>query len=561
MADPPIPTVTRFAPSPTGHLHVGGARTALFCWALARATGGTFILRIEDTDQARSSMEAVEGILEDLHWLGIDWDEGPTLGDVGGDPRDIGPFFQSERRDIYDAAISELLGKDLAYPAFETPEELDAMRAEAQREKRSFRYVRADDWDRETALERWQSGEDCVIRFRMPAQDVTVEDAILGRVEFTAEQLDDFVIRKRDGFPTYHLAVVVDDERMGVSHVLRGQEHLNNTPRHMALQEALGFRVPVFAHLPIIQNADGSKMSKRDKDKAARGVVKATDIPHEDLPIAADTLARWVKDKRGQLETSELDALAGALGMALPEVTVEDFRRGGYLPDVLVNFLALLGWSPGEKLEDGRDLERFDPEFLASRFSLGRVGRGNAKFDRAKLAAFNQETLAGLAPERFEALWSEWARRYAQASVDTDLDVPLFLRATQPRSRTLSDPTSPDGPGAFALRSDDGFEYDEKAVAKWLAKGNGFARLRALQPVIGGVTPFAPDAIEAAVATWCEAQEIGMGKAAQPLRVAVTGSAASPPLGETLALLGPDAVNARIERCLRELADPSEIAD
>ena len=555
MTDAKTPAITRFAPSPTGHLHVGGARTALFCWALARATGGTFILRIEDTDQARSSMEAVRGILEDLHWLGIDWDEGPALGDVGGDPRAIGPFFQSERRDLYDAAISELLAQDLAYPAFETPEELDAMRAEAQREKRSFRYVRAGDWDREAALERWQAGEDCVIRFRMPLEDVAVEDAILGRVEFTADQLDDFVLRKRDGFPTYHLAVVVDDERMGVSHVLRGQEHLNNTPKHMALQRALGYRVPVYAHLPIIQNADGSKMSKRDKDKAARAVLKSSDIPAEDLPVEAGTLARWLKDKRGQLETSDLDALAGALGMTLPEITVEDFRRGGYLPDVLVNFLALLGWSPGEKLDDGRDLERFAPGFLAERFALDRVGRGNAKFDRAKLVAFNQETLVGLAPERFEALWAEWARRYAQASVGTDLDVPLFLQATQPRSRTLADPTAPDGPGAFALRADDAFAYDEKAVAKWLAKGDGFARLRALRPVIAAVEPFAPDAIEAAVTAWCEANEVGMGKAAQPLRVAVTGSAASPPLGETLALLGRDAVDARIERCLGELAD------
>ena len=516
MTDAKQGAVTRFAPSPTGHLHVGGARTALFCWALARATGGRFLLRIEDTDQARSSLEAVEGILDDLHWLGIDWDEGPALGDVGGDPRGIGPFFQSERREIYDAAISELLAKDLAYPAFETPEELDASRAEAQREKRSFRYKRPQDWDRDGALERWQAGEACVIRFRMPERDVAVDDAILGRVDFTAEQLDDFIIRKRDGFPTYHLAVVVDDERMGVTHVLRGQEHLNNTPKHMALQEALGFRVPVFAHLPIIQNADGSKMSKRDKDKAARAVVKASDQPLEQLPVEPDALARWVKDKRGQLETSELDALAGALGMMLPEVTVEDFRRGGYLPEVLVNFLALLGWNPGEKLEDGKDLERFDRAFLAERFSLERVGRGNARFDRAKLVAFNQETLGALPFDRFETLWTEWAGRYAQASVGTEFDVPLFLRATQPRSRTLADPTSPDGPGAFALRANDGFEYDEKAVKKWLVKGEGFARLEALRGVIAAIEPFSPDAIEAAVTAWCQSQDIGLGRRPSP---------------------------------------------
>ncbi len=553
---PESEVITRFAPSPTGHLHVGGARTALFSWALARAMGGRFLVRIEDTDQARSSMEAVEGLLEDLHWLGMDWDEGPALGEVGGDPRGIGPFFQSERTDRYDTAIQQLLERDLAYPAFETPEELDALRAEAQREKRNFRYLRPDGWDRDAALERWQAGEPCVIRFRMPRSDVTVEDAILGSVPFEAEQLDDFVLRKRDGFPTYHLAVVVDDEQMGVSHVLRGQEHLNNTPKHMALQHALGYRVPVFGHLPVIQNADGSKMSKRDKDKTARAFTKEAGVDPVTLPIESDRLARWLGDKRGQLETSELDALAAALGLVLPEITVEDFRRGGYLPEVVVNFLALLGWSPGEKLEDGRDLERFDPGFLAERFSLDRVGRSNARFDRAKLLAFNQETIGAMDEDAFAARWSGWLRRYAPAAVSTELDVPLFLRATRPRSRTLADPTAPDGPGAFALSSDEGFGYDDKAVTKWLAKGDpsGFVRLAELRQTVAEIEPFSPDAIEASIASWCEAREIGMGKAAQPLRVAVTGSAASPALGDTLAILGRESVLARIDRCLGEQA-------
>ncbi len=552
MTDP-TPAVTRFAPSPTGHLHVGGARTALFCWALARATGGTFLLRIEDTDQARSSDEAVRGILEDLHWLGIDWDEGPTLGAVGGDPRSVGPFYQSERRDLYDAAIQDLLALDLAYPAFETPEELDAMRVEAQQAKQNFRYLRAEDWDRDAALERWQAGEECVIRFRMPDEAVTVEDVILGAVDFASEQLDDFVIRKRDGFPTYHLAVVVDDEAMGITHVLRGQEHLNNTPKHMALQRALGYRIPVFAHLPVIQNADGSKMSKRDKDKAARAFVKDTGPDPTTLPIDGDRLARWIKDKKGQLDTSELDELAAALDMTLPEVTVEDFRSGGYLPDVVVNFLALLGWSPGTKNADGKDLERFSPGYLGEHFALDRVGRGNARFDRTKLLAFNQETIGTLPPEEFTARWTEWLGRYAPARVSTELDVPLLLRATQPRSRTLADPTAADGPGAFAFKADADIAYDEKAVGKWLAKGepSGFDRLEPLADLVRSLSPFEPESIEAAIADWCAKNEIGMGKAAQPLRVAVTGSAASPPLGETLALLGQDAVLARIQQCLR----------
>ena len=553
----PTPAVTRFAPSPTGHLHVGGARTALFCWALARATGGSFLLRIEDTDRARSSHEAVHRILEDLHWLGIDWDEGPVLGDVGGDPRGVGPFFQSERREIYDAAIQDLLARDLAYPAFETPEELDALRAEAQRRKQGFRYLRPADWDRDAALERWQAGEDCVIRFRMPTTPMQVRDAVLGDVDFTPEQFDDFVLRKRDGFPTYHLAVVVDDEAMGITHVLRGQEHLNNTPRHIALQRALGYRTPVYAHLPVIQNPDGSKMSKRDKDEAALAFLRNTGQAGVDLaalPVAPERLERWLGDERAQLESSELDAMADALGLALPEITVEDFRRGGYLPEVVVNFLALLGWSPGEKTADGKDLERFSPAFLAERFGLGRVGRGNARFDRAKLLAFNQETLGAMDADRFAARWSAWAGRYAPAAVSTDLDVPLFLKATQPRSRTLADPTAPGGPGAFAVIPTAALEWDGKAVAKWLAKGDpsGFERLEALAPVVAAIEPFTPDAIEDAIATWCAAHEVGMGKAAQPLRVAVTGSAASPPLGETLALVGRAEALERIRRCLAE---------
>ena len=547
--------VTRFAPSPTGHLHVGGARTALFCWALARANGGRFQLRIEDTDQARSSEDAVRGILEDLHWLGIDWDEGPEYAGSGGDPRGVGPFFQSERRPRYDALVQELLSRDLAYPAFETPEELEALRAEAQREKRGFRYRRPADWDRDTALARWQAGEPCVIRFRMPEEAVRVDDRILGSVDFGADQLDDFVLRKADGFPTYHLAVVVDDGDMGVTHVLRGQEHLNNTPRHMALQRALGLPLPVYAHLPIIQNADGSKMSKRDKDKAARAALKQSGRAPEEFPLDAARLAAWRDDKRAQLETDELDALADALDMALPEITVADFARGGYLPDVLVNFLALLGWNPGEKLADGRDRERFTPAELAEQFSLERVGSGNARFDREKLLAFNQETLTGLDEDAFLAAFNAWAPRFLGPAFAYPERLELYFRAVRPRCRTLAELFAADGPGGFALAADDAYPFDEKAVAKWLHKGepSGLERLGELHALLAGIDPFDPEPIEAAVSAWCEEQGIGMGKAAQPLRVAVTGTAASPPLGDTLAILGRERTLARIDRCRREL--------
>lgn len=561
--------VTRFAPSPTGHLHVGGARTALFNWALARQLGGRFLLRIEDTDQARSSADAVTGILADLAWLGIDWDEGPSFTTedgrrLGGDPRDVGPFFQSERRDLYDAALARLIEADLAYPAFESGEELDALRKQAREEKRNFRYRRPADFDREAARARVEAGEPHVVRFRMPEAGVEVEDAILGPVAFGEDQVDDFVVRKRDGFPTYHLAVVVDDEAMGVTHVLRGQEHLNNTPRHKALQQALGFRVPIYAHLPVIFNADGSKMSKRDKDKAARVAVKEAMAVDEaaaraQLAPAVDaaTLERWLGDKKSQLASETLAALASKLGGELPGIDVEDFRRGGYLPGVLVNFLALLGWSPGEKQADGRDLERFDAAYLAAHFDLPRIGKGNARFDRAKLLAFNQESLAELSPRSFQEEHASWLARYAPElakQLPEDRSA-LFASAMQPRSRTLAEPTAADGPGAFALVEDHEIDLDEKAVAKFLRKGepSGAALLAEFRDTLATLEPFAPEALEAAAGAFAEARGIGMGKIAQPLRVAVTGKAASPALGDTLAILGRDAVLARIDRCLAEI--------
>ncbi|MFY7895455.1 MAG: glutamate--tRNA ligase, partial [Phycisphaerales bacterium] len=282
--------VTRFAPSPTGHLHIGGARTALFCWAFAKrnsggGASGKFLLRIEDTDAARSSDESARGIMEDLAWLGIDWDEGPTLKytesgttrTIGGDPRGVGPFFQAQRLARYNAAIMQLVEQGKAYPAFETSEELEAARKAAVAAKQTYRYDRASYNkipDIAERIRRMQSGEPHVVRFFAPAEAIVVRDDVLGDVKIAAGELDDFVIRKQDGLPTYHFAVVCDDEAMGVTHVLRAQEHLANTPRHVALQQALGYRTPAYAHMPLIFNVDGTKMSKRDKAKTARKALK-----------------------------------------------------------------------------------------------------------------------------------------------------------------------------------------------------------------------------------------------------------------------------------------------
>jgi glutamyl-tRNA synthetase len=553
------PVVTRFAPSPTGHLHVGGARTALFNWALARRLGGRFLLRIEDTDVLRSTDAAVAGILEDLAWLGIHWDEGPEHAGLGGDPRGVGPFFQSQRLALYREAVDQLVAKDLAYPAFETPEELDALRRRAQGETGAFRYLRPAAFDRAAALAR-MAREPHVIRFRWPREPLALRDQILGEVSFPADFGDDFVILKRDGFPTYHLGVVVDDERMGVSHVLRGQEHLNNTPRHVFLQRALGYREPLYAHLPLIQNPDGSKMSKREADKLVKEAAAQQEEVSEFLRerLGRERALRWLADPDAQLDPADVSAAAVAFGIALPAITVEDFRRAGYTPDVLVNFLALLGWSPGAKLADGRDVERFDPGYLAAHFALERVGRGNAKFDRAKLLAFSHETLAALPDADWLARWQAWCERYApeaRARLADPERAHAFAAAVKPRARTLAEPSAAGGPGHFALVADDAFAYDAKAVEKLLLKGepSGLALLPELAKRLAALRAFTPDAIEAEVAAFASERGVKLGVPAQALRTALTGAGASPPLGLTLVILGREAALARIARCLREI--------
>ncbi|MCA9271796.1 MAG: glutamate--tRNA ligase [Phycisphaerales bacterium] len=546
--------ITRFAPSPTGHLHIGGARTALFCAAYAHGHAGRFVLRIEDTDQKRSSEAAARGILEDLAWLGITWDDGPAFDSCGGDSRSVGPYYQSERLSFYNEAFQKLLDAGLAYPCFETTEELAEMRQSAEANKQTFIYRQRADYDHASALKRAES-EEHVLRFKMPAQAVTVKDEILGEVVFPYEELDDLVIRKRDGFPTYHFAVVVDDQAMGVTHVIRGQEHLNNTPRHVALMGALGYPVPVFAHLPLIFNPDGSKMSKRDKDKAVRAAVKAAgDVTAQDAGVDEGVFAKWQKDKTVQLPQDKLVPLAERLNVELPEIEVEDFRRSGYLPEAVVNYIALLGWNPGEKVEGGKDLERFDRAYLDSKFDFGRVGKAASKFDREKLRAFNFDLIKSMEPGAFAKIWRAWAERYDKALVQrlSAEDMHMLAPAVQPRAATLSESRQPI---AYLFVDAGTIEYDEKAVAKFMHKGEpaGADVLREFAPRLAEVEPFTPEAIEARLADYCEHEGLKMGSLAQPIRIALTGAAVSPPLGVTLASLGKEESLRRIERCLAAL--------
>ncbi len=549
-------TITRFAPSPTGHLHIGGARTALLCWAFARKAGGKFVLRIEDTDQTRSSESSMLGILEDLAWLGIEWDEGPTLEydgkTLGGDPRGVGPFFQAQRLDLYNAHIRQLIEEGKAYPAFESPEELEARRKEAIAAKTGYKYNRAGlEVPLADRIARMDAGEPHVVRLKMPDEPITVYDEILGEVTVGPEEFDDFIIRKRDGFPTYHLAVVVDDALMGVTHVLRGQEHLINTPRHIALQQALGFDTPTYGHMPLIFNPDGSKMSKRDKDKLAKKAVKEQKIEASPMDSVSDEdFAAWLKDKARQLASDDLIALAKVLGITLPEIDVEDFRAAGYLPGALNNYLALLGWNPKTKNEDGTDLEHFDMDYLASHFTMGGMSKGQSKFDRVKLLSFNSDAIVALTDEDFAKLWHQWAAQYDKplAQRFDEAAMLTLAPAVKTRCKTLADGR---GVVGFALMADGAIVYDGKAVHKALIKGDkkGLELLIGFKAVVEGMDDFSPEAIEAAVKDYAESQGVGMGKVAQPLRVAATGGAVSPPLGQTLAILGKKSVLARIGGC------------
>ncbi len=554
------PIITRFAPSPTGHLHIGGARTALFCWAYARRTGGKFLIRIEDTDQARSSEASARGILEDLAWLGIGWDEGPVLDrtpPLGGDPRHVAPFEQSKRLHIYNKVIDDMIARGLAYADDTAPEVLAAGRKEAEAQKRTFRFhpPEVPPIDRQRAL--MASGKPHVVRFRAADEPVKVIDQVLGDVAFGPGEVDDFVLRKADGYPTYHFGVVVDDELMGVTHVLRGQEHLMNTPRHVALQKALGYRTPVYAHMPLIFNDQGAKMSKRERDQAARKAVKDAkmEAPPAGCTVDAATFGAWLGDTKRQLETTQLESLAAAMNLSLPEVSVDDFRRAGYLPEVICNFIALLGWNPGTKNADGTNVERFDMAFLAANFDLERIGKTNARFDRKKLSAFNADAIGAMADDVFAQRWLDWTQHYGPVDAAAAMKalapdkLVLLARAVKPRARTLREALKP---AVFALVSDDALAFDSASMDKALRANGGAGKglLAEFASRLKAYEPMTPEGINALIESFAAQKGVKVGDAAQPIRLAVTGSTVSPGLGETLCVLGKASVLRRIERCL-----------
>jgi len=457
--------VTRFPPSPTGYLHIGSARTALFNWLFARHHGGRFVLRIEDTDRERSTQEAVDVILEGLQWLGLDWDEGP--------------YFQTQRFDRYREVVEQLLEAGKAYHCYCTREEIDAMRAEALAAGRKPRY---DGRCRHRSEPR--EGVEPVVRFKNPREGaIVVDDQVRGKVVYDNAELDDLIIARSDGVPTYNLTVVVDDMDMGISHVIRGDDHLNNTPRQVNILEALGADLPVYAHVPMINGNDGKKLSKRH----------------------------------------------GA-------ISVLEYREEGFLPEALINYLVRLGWAHG-------DQEIFSLAELIEHFDITELNRSAASFDPDKLLWLNQHYIKAADPARLGELIKPRiiAEGFDPAAGPPVKEVALALRE---RARTVNEMAE----AAYYFYRDPP-DYEDKAAAKNLTE-SALAPLEVLAERLAALPEWERKALHDCVQEVAGELDLKMGKVAQPLRVALTGGAASPPIDVTLHLIGPEASLRRVRKAI-----------
>ncbi|HSD17278.1 MAG TPA: glutamate--tRNA ligase [Thermomonas sp.] len=460
---------TRFAPSPTGYLHIGGARTALYCWLEARHKGGEFVLRIEDTDRERSTQGAIDAILQAMQWLGLDYDEGP--------------IYQTHRLDRYKEVAEQLVASGHAYYAYETKEELEAMREAAMAAHEKPRYSGAY----RDANAGWRDDPNRVIRFRNPQEGVVAwDDKVKGRIEIANAELDDLVIFRSDGYATYNFAVVVDDIDMRITDVVRGDDHVNNTPRQINIYTALGAPVPHFAHMPMILDEQGAKLSKR---------AGAADVMH--------------------------------------------YRTAGYLPHALLNYLVRLGWSHG-------DQEVFSIAEMQSLFDLADVNPKASRLDSAKLGWLNQQYLKSDDPEAVakHLVWHLEQAGHDLAKGPKPADIVVALRE---RAQTLKEMVEKSAVWFGPLT-----EYDEAAVAKHL---NAEARvpLAEARERIAALAAWTPEAIGEALKATAEAQGIGMGKIAQPMRVAITGTQVSPDIGWTVYLCGRDEALARIDAALARI--------
>jgi glutamyl-tRNA synthetase len=463
----------RFAPSPTGYLHVGGARTALFNWLFARHFGGTLILRIEDTDFERSSEEMVEGILEGMRWLGLNWDEGP--------------FYQSRRLDLYRATAEKLLASGHAYYCFCTKAELEQRRAEATAAGRPPMYDRrCRSIDRAIAADRKAAGESCAVRFSVPDGGATgFDDAVFGRVEFSNAEIEDFVLLRSDGIPTYHLSVVADDIDMRLTHIIRGADHISNTPKQVLQYLALGATLPTFAHVPLILGPDKTRLSKRH----------------------------------------------GA-------TSVISYKELGIVPEAFRNFLALLGWTPGSA---HKDREIFNSDDLIQLFSLDGISKSNAVFDNDKLAWFNTEYIRAYEAERLLPLIEEeWARAEFTPTRSRE-EILSAIDLLKPRARNLKDFAN-----AFRAYFSDAFEYDPAAVTKFLKDDATRALLVELGQRYAATTEFTEASTEQVLRAFADEKGIKAGVLINGSRVALTGQAVAPSLFAVMVALGKDRVVQRL---------------
>jgi len=535
--------VTRFAPSPTGYLHVGGARTALFNWLWARRTGGTFILRIEDTDQKRNTPTAAKQVMADLKWLGIDWDEGPEAEGPNG------PYLQSERIGLYDKYINQLLDEKKAYYCFDTPEELDALRKQAEAQKGGFAYQRPKNFPSQADADAARAeGKPVAVRFAVPQDEsLVVQDVVRGVITFAPGEISDFIIQKSDGFPTYNFACVVDDRLMKVTHVIRGQEHLNNTPGQQALWRALfgDAEMPKYAHMSVTVSDSGGKLSKRERPKTLQQAIKQ--MPDVDLDklaavgeITADELDAFIKGKTVP-DMPSIDAMAGCLGVSLPEINIVDFSKSGYLPEAMVNFLALLGWNPG----DNREIMPLAE--LIEAFDLAKFSKSNSLFDRKKLIAFNTEHIKTTPPEILREHLKDYLKAIDSPVLAADDELLSKLIRICQGARTLADI---ERKSRFLFT--DTVEYDAKAVKKVLLKGDGQAVLAIVRDKLAEMDQFSEEIIENMLRTLAEEKQLGLGKVAQPLRVAICGNTISPPIFDSVQMLGKEETLRRIDNALEK---------
>lgn len=497
------PVRVRFAPSPTGPLHIGGVRTALFNYLFAKKHGGTFYIRIEDTDQTRFVAEAEDYIFEALEWLGISPDE--TIGKN----EKFGPYRQSDRKAIYKQYADELINSGWAYYAFDSSEKLDELRKQAETDGKTFIYnhtVRETldtslTVSRENVEARIANGEHYVIRFKTPVNETLhLHDIIRGDVNFETNLLDDKVLFKSDGMPTYHLANIVDDHLMETSHVIRGEEWLPSMPLHVMLYRAFGWEAPEFAHLPLILKPVGNgKLSKRDGDKLGFPV----------FPL------QWTT----------------------AEGTSKGYKEAGFFPEAVINFLALLGWN------DGTEQEIFSLEELVEKFDLKRIHKAGAKFDPEKNKWFNHKYLQKKSDEELAVAFE---KDLAKRNITTSLNVIRIVSLVKERANFVTE--------LWDL-SDYFFEaptsYDEKAAKNW--KDETPELMKQVKEVLNNIENFTSVNIETLLKDWMTTNEIGMGKVMQPLRLSLVGALKGPHLFDIIEMIGKAETSSRIEKAIHTL--------